>query len=88
MEQNDYKRKDLKSTPSQEKKIKYDKGEVTYGHIISNPIFSRKDKADENSESEENIDVNEQLNNINLTKDTDISNRNQNKEKGVRGKDL
>lgn len=85
IQKKDQGKKDLKSTDQQERKVKYDKGEVTYGHVISDPVYSRKDKSVENEQPD---DVNEKLNHLNLTQDTDLGKRNENKEKGIRGKNL
>ncbi|WP_316804841.1 hypothetical protein [Pedobacter nototheniae] len=85
IQKNDQGKKDLKSTDQQKKKIKYDKGEVTYGHVISEPEFSRKDKSTAHYEAEE---VNQKLSHLSLAEDTDPGKRNKNKEKGVRGKNI
>jgi len=72
-----------------EDNIEWDNGEATYGHKRAD--FKRKDEPDASHTNEENNpprNVNENLNNSNLSQGEDIGNRNKNDEKGLRGKDL
>lgn len=71
--------------------IEWDNGEATYGHAISDSPFKRKNTPGENhlSKAEKsNDDVNQDLKNINLSKNDDPDNRNSGQEKGLGGKDL
>lgn len=72
--------------------IEWDNGDPTYGHAINPSGFKRKNEPDEEHlkdiEELSKLDVNEELKNSNLSKDSDVGNRNSEDEKGVGGKSL
>ncbi|TCD10133.1 hypothetical protein EZ449_09910 [Pedobacter frigidisoli] len=74
--------------PDQLDGIEWDNDDATYGHKL--PEIKRKDlPTDEHLEKIKNqLQVNDDLVNSNLSQGEDIGNRNKEKDKGIRGKDL
>ncbi|MBB6236168.1 hypothetical protein HDC90_000774 [Pedobacter sp. AK013] len=70
-----------------EEDIEWDNGEATYGHKRAD--FKRKDEPAASHLSKAENDPTHAVNeNLNLSQSEDIGNRNKNKEKGLKGKDL
>ena len=82
----------LKPTLDLDENIEWDNGEVTYGHMITNSSFKRKDLPDpqhqQHLEETSNKKIRKSLKNSKFIKDEDIANRNKGAEKGIGGQNL
>ena len=90
MENNDNKNSDSNEDINRDDQIDWDNGEATYGHKRAD--FKRKDVPEASrlpsTENGTSQNINESLNNANLSQGEDIRSRNKNDDKGLRGEDL
>ncbi|MFC1225482.1 hypothetical protein ACFE6N_16860 [Pedobacter sp. BG31] len=90
MENNDNKNSDSNEDINRDDQIDWDNGEATYGHKRAD--FKRKDEPEASrlpsTVNDTSQNINESLNNSNLSQGEDIGSRNKNDDKGLRGEDL